>query len=1118
MNSTHRISLASIFIFTLALLGMAQPAQAATDSLWSTATTPANANEPDSSSVELGVKFTSSVSGTVSAIRFYKGAQNTGTHTVSLWSSGGTKLATAASTSETASGWQTVTLSAPVSITAGTTYVASYHTPGYYADNLNYFTPAYSNSPLSAPIGAGVYAYGTTSAFPNSTWNNSNYWVDIVFNPASVAVNGACGSSNGADLTSAPTTNLCTTGTASAVSGSGPWAWSCAGSNGGTTAQCQALLLINGACGSANGVAVSSAPTSGLCTKGLASALSGAGPWTWSCAGSNGGTTASCSAPLLAQTKDSLWSTSVTPANVDEPDNSPVELGVQFTSSVNGTVSAIRFYKGPTNAGPHTVSLWSSTGALLATASSSNETASGWQTVNLTTPVSITAATTYVASYHTPGYYSDNLNYFTTAYSNSPLSAPVGAGVYAYGASTVFPNSSWNNSNYWIDILMTPSSGGGGGTPVNGSCGPANGVAVSIAPTANLCSAGTASAVTGSGPWAWSCLGSNGGTTASCSAPLTQQTINGACGTANGVAVSSAPTTNLCSAGTASAVTGSGPWAWSCAGSNGGTTASCSAPLTSSAVNGQCGSMNGVTTNVAPTTGLCSAGTASAVSGTGPWTWSCAGSNGGTTASCEAFTPTSAQKPGPSQALFNNPYYTCNQNWYVSTTGSDTTGNGTSGSPWATLNHAVNGVTISGTGSWCVNVVPGTYSANASYAGFGKGGTTASSTGYLVLRCQTLDGCTLNGNSNTTLAVASSPNSPGHHIIIDGFKMVGEVPQTSGIGVAVAAWDGGNGTCNGTVDCVFATHHIWVLNSIISGFSQSGLQSNDGEYYFAVHNEIFNSAQSNSCSVYGSGISFAGLKVGTGYSPTADDLSNPVLGNISPYHIAAEWNVIHNNDEICGTQTSAGGTDSNGITFDTNSNYYNSYGWYAPRSLVAFNIIYNNGGAGVWNNTSAHIDTVNNSCYNNTLVIAGTARPCLGTQSAFDNHYYNNLSYAIVGSTFPFNSNNAFQLDCNGGTPCDTASNNVTYCTAAPATAGCEQGYNGASYSCTSNKCTSTANKSMWVNVGNTSPGSTTNPPVGANFALPANSPAIGYGLTEPYLPASAIDAGACSSALTTCP
>jgi hypothetical protein len=39
--------------------------------------------------VELGVKFQSSVAGTITAIRFYKGPQNTGTHVGNLWSAAG---------------------------------------------------------------------------------------------------------------------------------------------------------------------------------------------------------------------------------------------------------------------------------------------------------------------------------------------------------------------------------------------------------------------------------------------------------------------------------------------------------------------------------------------------------------------------------------------------------------------------------------------------------------------------------------------------------------------------------------------------------------------------------------------------------------------------------------------------------------------------------------------------------------------------------------------------------------------------------------------------------------------------------------------------------------------
>ncbi|MBI4155925.1 MAG: DUF5011 domain-containing protein [Candidatus Zambryskibacteria bacterium] len=53
---------------------------------------------------------------------------------------------------------------------------------------------------------------------------------------------------------------------------------------------------------------------------------------------------------------------------------------------------------------------------------------------------------------------------------------------------------------------------------------------------------------------------------------------SGVCGTATSTPVSSVPTTNLCSYGIASVVTGSGPWNWTCNGINNGTDASCSAP------------------------------------------------------------------------------------------------------------------------------------------------------------------------------------------------------------------------------------------------------------------------------------------------------------------------------------------------------------------------------------------------------------------------------------------------------------------------------------------------------------------------------------------------------------
>ncbi|QRK07351.1 DUF4082 domain-containing protein [Archangium violaceum] len=52
---------------------------------------------------------------------------------------------------------------------------------------------------------------------------------------------------------------------------------------------------------------------------------------------------------------------------------------MKFRSSVPGSVTGIRFYKGSSaNAGTHVGSLWSRTGQRLASATFTNETATGW--------------------------------------------------------------------------------------------------------------------------------------------------------------------------------------------------------------------------------------------------------------------------------------------------------------------------------------------------------------------------------------------------------------------------------------------------------------------------------------------------------------------------------------------------------------------------------------------------------------------------------------------------------------------------------------------------------------------------------------------------------------------
>ncbi len=103
----------------------------------------------DGGAVEVGMRFRADVAGTVSALRFYKGIYNFGTHIGSLWTNDGTLLGRATYTNETESGWQTVTLATPVAISAGMTYIVSYHAPnGRYAVTTNGFGSEIANAPL----------------------------------------------------------------------------------------------------------------------------------------------------------------------------------------------------------------------------------------------------------------------------------------------------------------------------------------------------------------------------------------------------------------------------------------------------------------------------------------------------------------------------------------------------------------------------------------------------------------------------------------------------------------------------------------------------------------------------------------------------------------------------------------------------------------------------------------------------------------------------------------------------------------------------------------------------------------------------------------------------------
>jgi hypothetical protein len=166
----------------------------------------------------------------------------------------------------------------------------------------------------------------------------------------------------------------------------------------------------------------------------------------------------------------SIWGPNVVPATPDSGDGYSVEVGFKFTSDVAGAINGIRFYKASTNTGTHIGSLWTASGRLLASATSTHETASGWQQVNFAHPVRISPHTTYIASYFAPhGHYSWTDQYFDPPIrGGATLNAPplhavrdtqaTSDGVYIYTKSAAFPSLTYNGANYWVDVSFTPQA------------------------------------------------------------------------------------------------------------------------------------------------------------------------------------------------------------------------------------------------------------------------------------------------------------------------------------------------------------------------------------------------------------------------------------------------------------------------------------------------------------------------------------------------------------------------------------------------------------------------------------------------------------------------------------
>ncbi|WP_344059087.1 DUF4082 domain-containing protein [Microbacterium pumilum] len=417
---------------------------------------PATPSATDTSAVEVGLRFSASVDGFVTGARFYKGSANTGTHVASLWTTSGTRLATATFANETATGWQTVQFTAPVAIVGGTDYVVSYTAPrGGYAYVDDYWPyKAKASSPLTVTPAVGAASpglYGSAGSLPTNTWGNSNYFVDPLFTATD---NSPLGVASRTPLPSSSSVALDTKVSATFTRAAAPASIAITVKNASGTAvpgsvsydapTKTATFQPTGTLAPATAYTVTLAATD---TSGVSVAANSG--WTF--------TTQAADLPV-GTCPCSLFSESIRPVVDSDTDTALVTLGVKFTPTVDGTITAVKFFKGVRNTGAHNGALWSASGTKLASVTFTNESSYGWQTAVLSTPIAVTAGQTYVASYLAPeGGYSATLGQYSGGYTRGPLTVVANGGAFTYADG--FPGSS-SPTNYLVDVVLQTGAQG----------------------------------------------------------------------------------------------------------------------------------------------------------------------------------------------------------------------------------------------------------------------------------------------------------------------------------------------------------------------------------------------------------------------------------------------------------------------------------------------------------------------------------------------------------------------------------------------------------------------------------------------------------------------------------
>jgi hypothetical protein len=321
-------------------------------------------------------------------------------------------------------------------------------------------------------------------------------------------------------------------------------------------------------------------------------------------------------------------------------------------------------------------------------------------------------------------------------------------------------------------------------------------------------------------------------------------------------------------------------------------------------------------------------------------------------------------------------------NYYVSETGSNSNdgrspakGTGTSG-PFLTVANAA-GLSNPGDTIFCMN---------GTYDGFtiSRSGSPSAWIVYTALQDHVPR---IHGTSWQAIDIRAN------YIEIHGFEIYGDNSSLTLSQCDVGGSKYGSGECNCAGIALDGRngnhpHHIRIISNKIHDLPGGGIQTIQADYITMENNIVYNNAWFTQYAMSG---------ISTWQNWRFDDSTG--------YKMIITRNKVYGNETRVKWSATNALSDGNGIIIDDTKNTQNgsTLGRYTGRTLVANNICFNNGGSGIHSYESEHVDIVNNTSYNNGLVV-GYA--CIFAGSSNDVRILNNIMYAAPGKKVNSTSGN----------------------------------------------------------------------------------------------------------------